>query len=256
MSPVRLATLVSALDCELRNADFAADSSHNGLQVENSGTVRKVCCGVDASLEFLERAQAAGADLCVVHHGLSWGTSLARIAGLNHRIVSFLLRHDMALYASHLPLDAHPTLGNNAGLARALGLQGLKPFGEYHGLTIGLRGALPRAVSPDDFARRVAAAAPGGHLVAMPFGKPRIRSVGVVSGGAADELPQAVEAGLDAYVSGEGGLQAYNAARHGGIHAFFAGHYATETFGVRALGAWIARRYGVPFEFVDFRLPY
>jgi putative NIF3 family GTP cyclohydrolase 1 type 2 len=90
----------------------------------------------------------------------------------------------------------------------------------------------------------------------MPFGKPRVRTVGVVSGGAADELPQAVAAGLDAYVSGEGGLQAYNAARHGGINAFFAGHYATETFGVRALGRHVARRFGLPAEFLDFGLPY
>lgn len=256
MKPISLPAVVAALDLELRNDAFAADSSHNGLQVENAGSVRKACCGVDASLEFLERAVVAGADLCIVHHGLSWGSSLARITGTNHRLLSFLLRNNMALYASHLPLDAHPTLGNNAGLAKALGLRSVTPFGLYHGLMIGFRGRLSRGLSIKAFSELVSKAAPGGQLMAMPFGKPIIRTVGVVSGGAADELPQAVEAGLDAYVSGEGGLQAYNAARHGAINAFFAGHYATETFGVRALGRFVTEHFGIPAEFIDFRLPY
>ncbi len=256
MKTVALSNIVELLDRELDTTAFAADSSHNGLQVENSGQISKICCGVDASLEFLEQAHAAGANLCVVHHGLSWGPSLARITGLNYRLISFLIQHDMALYASHLPLDAHASLGNNALLARKLGLRHLAPFGEYKGMTIGFRGTLPRAISSESFAKRLATATPGGNLVAMPFGNPMIRTVGVISGGADNELPQAIAAGLDAYVSGEVGLQAYNEARHGQINAFFAGHYATETFGVKALGELLERRFSLPTEFIDLQLPY
>jgi len=256
MKTETLSMIVQLLDRELRAGEFPGDDSHNGLQMENSGTVRKVCCGVDASLEFFQKAKSAGADLCIVHHGLSWGTSLARITDLNYRLIRFLLENDLALYASHLPLDAHPTLGNNAVLARALGLRSLKPFGLYHGMSIGMQGTLPRAMSPAAFQARLAKVAPGGNLAAMLHGPDRIRTVGVVSGGGADVLPQAAAAGLDAFVSGEGGLQAYNQARQRGIHAFFAGHYATETFGVRALGTLIRETFGLPSEFVDFRLPY
>ncbi len=251
----RLTEIASFLDAELQVSRFPGDVSHNGLQVQNSGSVRKVRCGVDASLEFFERAADEGADLCVVHHGISWGDSLARIEGVGYELVSFLIRHDMALYACHLPLDAHPTLGNNAGLAAALGLGNLEPFGEYRGYLIGLRGTLPEPLPATDFRERVRALS-GGRLVAHEYGPERIRTVGVVSGGGEGELPQAAALGLDAFVSGEGGLQAYNAAKQGRIHAYFAGHYATETFGVKAVGALLASRFGLDADFLDFHLPW
>lgn len=250
-----LADIVSALDEELQPGRFPGDPSRNGLQVANSGEVRKVRCGVDGSLEFFERAAAEGADLCIVHHGISWGDSLTRIAGLNYELVSFLVKHDMALYACHLPLDAHPTLGNNAGLAAALGLRDLRPFGEYAGSLIGFRGELPAPMPAAEFRERVRALSNGG-FTAHEYGPATIRTVGVVSGGGEGELPQAAALGLDAFVSGEGGLQAYNAAKQGRIHAYFAGHYATETFGVKSLGRLVAERFGVEAEFVDFRLPW
>ena len=253
--PVSVSDIVAALDAELQPARFAGDPSRNGLQVANSGAVGKVRCGVDASPEFFERAAAEGAHLCIVHHGISWGDSLARITGANYETVSFLVRHDIALYACHLPLDAHPSLGNNAGLAAALGLGALRPFGEYRGHVIGLRGELPAPLPATAFRERVRALS-NGRLVAHEYGPDEIRTVGVVSGGGEDELPQAAERGLDAFVSGEGGLLAYNAAKQGRIHAYFAGHYATETFGVKALGRLVAGRFGVEAAFIDFRLPW
>ena len=250
-----LTDIVSALDEELQPGRFPGDPSRNGLQVANSGEVRKVRCGVDGSLEFFERAAAEGADLCIVHHGISWGDSLTRIAGLNYELVSFLMKHDMALYACHLPLDAHPTLGNNAGLAGALGLRDLRPFGEYAGSLIGFWGELAAPVPATEFRERVRALSNGG-FTAHEYGPVAIRTVGVVSGGGEGELPQAAALGLDAFVSGEGGLQAYNAAKQGRIHAYFAGHYATETFGVKSLGRFVAERFGIEAEFIDFRLPW
>ncbi len=249
-------TLAKALDDELRVADFPDDSSHNGLQVANSGAVRTVCCGVDASLDFFAAAVERGAGLCVVHHGLSWGTSLARITGLNYRWVETLLRHDLALYAAHLPLDAHPRLGNNAQLAQALALEDAEPFGDYHGMTIGVRGRFAQPMSRAAFRERLAAATPQARQTPLEYGPETIRTVGIVSGGGADALAEALDRGLDAFVTGEVTLAAFNTAKQGAINAYFAGHYATETYGVRAAGDWLSRRFGVPCEWIDLGLPY
>lgn len=251
----KLADIVSALDAELRIADFT-DASHNGLQVENSGTVSKVCCGVDASLEFLQAAKERGADLCVVHHGLSWGESLSRITGANYKLVSFLIKNDIALYAAHLPLDAHPAMGNNARIAAALGLSDVSGFGLYHGNLIGCKGSLPAATPFAEVCDRIRSLVPGGAFHALPFGKRAVRMIGVVSGGGSDELGQAIDAGLDCFLTGEVNLQAYNAAKLGEINLIAAGHYATEVFGVKALGEFLAGNFKLPFEFVNFQLPW
>lgn len=242
------------LDRELEAAAFQ-DDSHNGLQVANSGRVRRVCCGVDASLEFFRKAAERKADLLVCHHGLSWGDSLKRITGLNYRRIKFLLDHDMALYACHLPLDAHPRLGNNARICRALGLRGMKPFGRYHGVEIGFRGVLPRALPYAEFKER-ARALFGNMAGTMDFGPERVRTVAVVSGGAADEIAQAGEAGIDVYVSGEPKLMAYHLAQEYGINALFGGHYATEVFGVKAVAGLLCKRFSLQSEFLDMRITY
>lgn len=247
--------VVAALDAELRPADFR-DDSHNGLQVANRrGRVTRVCCGVDASLPFFEAAAAQGADLLICHHGLSWGDSLARLTGLAFRQVAFLIDYGMALYGCHLPLDAHPALGNNARICRTLGLTARRPFGDYHGQTIGFSGLLPRPLRRTEFAAMLRERlAP--RLRVMPFGPGMIRSVGVVSGGASDLIGQAAAAGLDAYVSGEATLQGFNLAQQHDVNAFFAGHYATERFGVQAVGAWLQKRFKLPSSFIDMGIAY
>ncbi|MEI6970721.1 MAG: Nif3-like dinuclear metal center hexameric protein [bacterium] len=247
---VTLGQVAALLDRELRIADFK-DSSNNGLQVENSGTVRRICCGVDASMEFFEEAAARKADLLICHHGLSWGDSLKRITGLNYKRLAFLLANDMALYAAHLPLDAHPRLGNNALICRALGLKKVRPFGLYGDRRIGFAGELPKPMAYGAFKALVGRVTGGRNLQSMDFGRKTVRSVGVVSGGAADEIAEAGEAGLDVYLSGEPKLSAYHLAREYGINAIFAGHYATEVFGVRALGAMLASRFKVEAGFID-----
>jgi dinuclear metal center YbgI/SA1388 family protein len=254
-TPPSLAKLVAALDAEMHSDGFQ-DESNNGLQVAcGDKPIRKVCCGVDASLACFEAAAAQGADLAICHHGISWGDSLKRITGLNYRQVAFLIHHDMALWACHLPLDAHATLGNNAGLAKALGLRNRKPFGRYHGVSIGFAGTLPRPLSRDAFQRLLTRKIQS-DVRSMPFGRAVIRTVGIVSGGAAEAVAQAAEARLDAYVSGEATLQGYNLAEQLGINAFFCGHYATERFGVQAVGSWIERHFGIPASFIDLQLPY
>jgi len=249
-----VAEIARFLDEELRVRDFR-DYSNNGLQVENSGRAGVVSCGVDASLQFFEAARRRGARLLICHHGLSWGDSLKRITELNYRRLSFLIRNDMALYACHLPLDAHPRHGNNAGIARALGLRRLKGFGRLDGRDIGFEGVLPRPLPLDRFKDLVRKAV-SPKLSCMDFGPRRIRRVAVVSGSAADETMEAGRRGVDAYITGEPKLLAHDLAREYGVNVLFAGHYATEVFGVRALGELLQRRFGVQAEFIDLKVPY
>lgn len=253
-------TVATSGDLGVRLAHLLAveqfhDASWNGMQVANSGRLGKVCVGVDATLPFLEQAIAQGASMVICHHGISWGNSLARITGLNYRIVSFLMQHDVALWACHLPLDAHPVLGNNAVLAQQLGLRKRKPFADYNGQLIGICGELPRAVAFDYFAdqvRRVVNQEAKSH----PFGAAQVRRIGVVSGGAADEVAEAVSEGLDVYVTGEPTLAGYNLALQEGMNVIYAGHYATEVFGVQALLRLIKTRFGISGTFLDTSAPY
>lgn len=246
--------LFAALGEELRIADFA-DVSNNGVQVASAKhEFAKVCSGVDATLPFFEEAAKRGADLVICHHGISWGDSLKRIAGLNYDLVSFLVRHNIALWACHLPLDAHPALGNNAQICGALGLRNLEPFYRYHGETIGFKGEMERPMPRDEFAVLVQERI-SSHVVAHEFGAETIRTVGVVSGGAADGIAQALDEGLDAYLTGETDLPTYNLCLQRRGNMFSAGHYATEKFGIRAVGEWMSTRFGIEHEFVDFDLP-
>jgi dinuclear metal center YbgI/SA1388 family protein len=244
-----LASIVAFLDRELDIKAFA-DSSHNGLQVENSGKISRVAFGVDASLAFFEEAARRKAQMAICHHGLSWGDSLKRITGLNYRRLKFLLDHDLALYACHLPLDAHPRLGNNAQIARALGLRRLKPFGLYHGISIGFCGSLPAAMPYAAF-KLMAQRIMGNTVGTLDFGKRTVRTVAIVSGGAAELIDEAGQKGIDVYLSGEPQLLACHLAQEHKINAIFSGHYATETFGVKALARRLASRFGLQTEFID-----
>ena len=254
---VPLADLVAWLDRTLDLPAFAGDASRNGLQVEGAhGGVTKVACGVDASPAFYAEALRRGAQLLLVHHGISWGDSLARIAGPAYRLVAPLIRADAALYAAHLPLDAHPTLGNNAQIARALGLSGVRPFGAYHGFTIGVRGSFPRALPWEEAKARFRAICPGGRFASIDAGRPLVRTVGIVSGGGASMAAEAAAAGLDAFLTGEFSLQDWNAVQNSPIDLAAGGHYATERFGVRALGEALAAAFGIGCEFVEMDLPW
>ena len=254
MATTKSEALYAAL-AEKMNIAGLEDVSNNGLQVASrKTTIGKVCSGVDATLPFFEEAARRGADLVICHHGISWGDSLKRIAGLNYDQVSFLIGHDLALWACHLPLDAHPALGNNAQICAALGLGDLRPFGIYHGNTIGFRGEFAAPMPRADFLALLKEKI-SPRITAHEFGADMVKTVGVVSGGAASMLGEALDEGLDAFVDGETDLAAFNLClqRRGNMYA--AGHYATERFGIRAVGEWLASRFGVEHEFIDFDLP-
>jgi len=226
------------------------DPSMNGLQVDNNGAeVSRIAFAVDASLETIERAARAGAGLLFVHHGLFWGNSLA-IKGIHYRRVKTLLDSNMALYASHLPLDAHPEVGNNSGLAERIGLTNLNPFGEWRGYKIGFSGEFAEPMSFDAVLARLF---PDGKKPAhvLPFGPREIRTAAIVSGGGSDEIHQAIELGCDLYITGEIEHQAYHPALENRISVIAGGHYQTETVGVRLVAERLARETGIDTVFID-----
>lgn len=251
---MKLKKITAHLDKILKFDQFN-DSSNNGLQVANKGDVTRIACGVDASLEFFQAAKEQGANMLICHHGISWGDSLKYITDSNYHHISYLIENDIALYAAHLPLDAHPQYGNNAQICKTLKLQKLKPFGEYNGSTIGFYGSLPKAISYNKLKPQIEDIMHN-KLQTMDFGKKTIRTIGVISGGAASEITDAAKKGLDLYISGEPTLQGYNLAKEYGINVIFAGHYATEVFGVKALGKMLATKFKLKAEFIDFGITY
>jgi dinuclear metal center YbgI/SA1388 family protein len=226
------------------------DNSLNGIQVDNDGgEIEKIAFGVDASLETFERAAAVGAGMLFVHHGLFWGTPL-RLAGNYRRRVKFLLDHNICLYAVHLPLDHHPRMGNNAGLAELLGLENLEPFGLYHGRKIGYKGVLARPMTTEEAVRKIAFMNRP-PLGIYQFGKKENISCAVVSGGGAHEARQAVDEGIDLYITGEMTHSVYHDCLEGKINMIAGGHYSTEVWGVRSVMRHCAEELHIDVEFVD-----
>jgi dinuclear metal center YbgI/SA1388 family protein len=249
-----LRDVVDALDAELRTRevpDYAG--AVNGLQLANAGGVTRVAVAVDFSRAAAEGAVAAGADLLVVHHGMFWAGAQP-IVGPAYARLRALLAHDVAVYGSHLPLDLHPTLGNNALLARELGLAPDGGFARYKTIDVGVSGSAE--VPTADLATRAAAFAErwGGSVRHTPIAPPgRVtRRWGICTGAGAssDTLREAEERGLDTLVVGEGPHHTAVEAAERGVVVIYAGHYATETLGVRALGAWLETRFGLPWSFV------
>jgi dinuclear metal center YbgI/SA1388 family protein len=249
-----LQTIVDHLDAILDPAAYD-DYGPNGLQVPGRETVETVVTGVSANVELFTRAREEDADLVLVHHGLFWAGPPRPLDRASKRRLQILFDADMSLAAYHLPLDGHPEHGNNALLAEAIGCEAREPFGHHRRATIGALGRLPdEGIAPDELVARVRAATDREPL-AFTDGPERVRTVGFVSGAGADYLEDAIAAGLDAFVTGEPIERAMARAREAGVHFVAAGHYATETFGVRRLGDLLADRFGVRHVFVDVPNP-
>ena len=223
------------------------DGAANGLQVANSGNVTRLAAAVDASLATVRLAIATRADLLVVHHGLFWSPSHPW-TGKKYELLRLLIENNVAIYSSHLPLDAHPRLGNNAQLCAALGFTKLRPFFESHGQAIGFQTVTN--LSRDELAQRLGRAT-GAKPRVLPGGPKICQRIGVVTGGAGDDLKLAAAAGVDTFITGEGSHWTYAVAEELGLNVLYGGHYATETFGVKALAAALSRKFKVPWVFVD-----
>jgi len=219
----------------------------NGLQVSNSGRLGLIAAAVDACQATIDAAAARGAGLLVVHHGLFWG-GLEAVTGLHGRRLRKLIQSDVALYSAHLPLDCHPEVGNNPVLARSLGIQGLVPFGEYEGYRIGVMGEL--SLRRDHLVSAVARLLETAPRL-LATGPEQVSRAAVVTGAGAAYITEAKEAGADTLITGEGPHHSYFDAEELGVNVIYAGHYATETVGVKALAAHLSARFQLPWEFLD-----
>ena len=254
-STVELMDLVDYLDQYLETRSFT-DAAANGLQVENSGSVTRIGIAVDACLQSILLAAEKHCDFLIVHHGLLWGAEI-RLCGHMYRRLRALIQADMALYASHLPLDSHPEVGNNIQIAKRMALCDLHPFGEYRGIPIGFQGCLEQPILLQE-AVAMCSDKIGPLKTLLQFGPDKIGRLGIVTGSASDPtlFDEASRNEIDLLITGEPKQEAYNLAQEYGLNVFYGGHYHTETFGVKALGDHLSARFALPSEFIETACPF
>jgi len=247
---MNLPDLISHLDTTLRInelPDYA--NAVNGLQLANrNGSVTKIAAAVDATLPVVSGAVAAGADLLIVHHGMFW-SGLQPWTGAAFERMSLALENNLAIYSVHLPLDVHPVLGNNAQIAEAMHLTPGGGFLDYKGMAVGVTCAV--ALPLEEVVERFTTALEGGRVHLCAGGPQVTRKIGISSGGSGTEVAAAAKAGVDTFITGEGPHWSYTLAEELGINVLYGGHYATETFGVKALARHLQEQFGLPWEFVD-----
>ncbi|HEX4630549.1 MAG TPA: Nif3-like dinuclear metal center hexameric protein [Chthoniobacterales bacterium] len=243
-----LTQIVSYADEHLRIREIADwENALNGLQVENSGAVTKIGAAVDASMRTIELAIENGVNLLIVHHGLFW-PGLQPISGGRRRMFEQIFRNDLAIYSAHLPLDVHSVLGNNAQLAASLGFENTEPFFEAKGQLVGLRAETK--MSREELAAKLEKSL-GGPVKMFAWGPAETKSIGLVTGGAGSEIYAVARDGIDTFITGEAPHWAAVAAQELGLNLLLGGHYATETFGVKAFAAHLSERFDLPWEFID-----
>ncbi len=236
---------------QLLQVERYADYCPNGLQLEGRASIKKIVSGVTASMALLESAKNAGADAILVHHGYFWKNEDATIVGLQRNRIKFLLENNISLLAYHLPLDAHPELGNNAQLAQKLGLE-VKSWQGNQGL-VGL-GIFPSTASLKEFSKHVENQLQRTPLVIGDTNK-SIKNVAWCTGGAQGYMQDAIDLGVDLFISGEVSEQTYHLAQESGVAYIAAGHHATERYGVQALGEHLAQHFGINHEYIEIDNP-
>ncbi len=248
---VKRSEVVSFLDEYLKVSEIA-DGSLNGLQVEGKGEVKKIALAVDGCQYVFDEARSNGADMIIVHHGLFWKDDEGmRITGIHGKRIQALLAGGVSLYAAHLPLDLHADVGNNACMAKLIGLSDLLPFGKYHDVDCGYFGRLEREYDLDEFLKLVGEKI-GKVRVKHLFGVKKIRTVGIVSGGGAFAVNEMGKSGVDILISGEPEHVLFNVTKELCVNAVYLGHYDTEIFGVKALGDKLKEKFrDVETFFID-----
>ena len=246
--PVPLSQIVRYCESVLKTQTFTDYAGAvNGLQVQNQGKVTHIAAAVDASHNVIQKVVATRADFLLVHHGLFW-SPFQPWTGRHYDLLRLLFDHNLAVYSSHLPLDAHPRLGNNRQLANALTLGKSRPFFFEKGRFLGLQ--FSSDISRKELAHRLAQAT-GTQPIVIPGGPERCRRIGIVTGGAGEQLGLAASEGVDTFITGEGKHWTFALAEDAGINVLYGGHYATETFGVKALAAHLAKKFQLTWEFID-----
>jgi dinuclear metal center YbgI/SA1388 family protein len=253
MPMIKRDAMLAALDKLLQPSKYR-DYCPNGLQVEGREQVRRVVTGVTASQALIDAAVVEGADAILVHHGYFWKGEDERVRGMKKQRLQTLLGHDINLFAYHLPLDGHPQLGNNAALARVLGLEIEGVMESGNPLSIGLTGRLPHAMSAEEFADYVESRL-GREVLHIGESKDEVETLAWCTGAAQGFIEQAQALGVDAYLSGEISEPTVHIARETGIHYFACGHHATERYGIQAVGDWLAEQFDIEHVFIDIDNP-
>ncbi len=240
---------------ELLQPHLIKDFCPNGIQVQGAEEVSHIVTGVTATEALIDQAIARGADTLLVHHGYFWKNETPTITGMKYQRIKKLIEHNINLFAYHLPLDIHPELGNNAQLAKLLGIKVTGPLELGNAYSVGVQGELPFAIDGESF----------NHLITQKLGRESlhiaagsnksIKTVAWCTGGGQGYIEQAAEQGIDAFISGEGSEQTTHVAREMDIHFFAAGHHATERYGAKALGEHLNAQFGLNVEFIDIDNP-
>ena len=236
------------------SSDKINDYAPNGLQVEGKTEIKKIITGVTASQALIDYAISQNADAILVHHGYFWKSENPCIRGMKGKRIKALLVNDMNLYGYHLPLDVHPELGNNAQLAKLLDIENLQPL-EKGAVSIPVWGELKEPMTGENFAEKIEKVLNRKPLICIENGPHLIRKIGICTGGGQGYIDLAAEQSCDAFITGEVSEQTIHSAREQGLHFFSAGHHATERYGIKALGEWLAKEYGFDVEFKDIDNP-
>ena len=236
------------------SSDKINDYAPNGLQVEGKTEIKKIITGVTASQALIDYAITQNADAILVHHGYFWKSENPCIRGMKGKRIKALLVNDINLYGYHLPLDVHPELGNNAQLAKLLDIENLQPL-EKGAVSIPVWGELKEPMTGENFAKKIEKVLNRKPLICIENGPHLIRKIGICTGGGQGYIDIAAEQGCDAFITGEVSEQTIHSAREQGLHFFAAGHHATERYGIKALGEWLAKEYGFDVEFKDIDNP-
>lgn len=236
------------------NVQAINDYAPNGLQIEGKGEIKKIITGVTASQALIEIAVEKQADALLVHHGYFWKSENPCIRGMKGKRIKALLTNEINLYGYHLPLDIHPELGNNAKLAELLGIENLQPL-ENSANSIPMFGNMKQAITAAEFADKIEQLLQRKPLICIENGPHFIQTIGICTGGGQGYVDLAAAQGLDAFITGEVSEQTIHSAREQGLHFFAAGHHATERYGIKALGEWLAENYDLDVEFVDVDNP-
>lgn len=248
-----IATIAAFTD-HLLSSPAISDAAVNGIQIRGREEVQRLVTGVSACMELFQAAAACQAELVLVHHGLLWAKDTRIVAGNFKRRLGYLLEHDLTLMAYHLPLDCHPSLGNNRLILDRLGWRIGAGFGHYHGTTLSSLGYPSEPLAATTIVTQIKDCF-GGDPLWLPFGPEQIRCVAVCSGAAPELIREAKEAGADLFLTGESAESVYHYAKEESIHFVAAGHHRTERFGIQALGERLAREFAIEHHFIDIANP-
>lgn len=249
---MKIKTIIDFLDNILKpNQFFGIDLSMNGVQVgQTNQEVKGICFAVDVCFDSIEQTIKNGANLLVVHHGLFWGQPIP-VINIHYDRIKALIDNNITLYACHLPLDAHKEFGNNIQIAKTLRLNNIESFLDCSGINIGYKGTLPEELTADEIANEIANVSSGCLKQILNFGKEKIQTIGICSGSASSDVKQAIDLGLDAFVSGDCKHEIYHLCKEHKMNLIGLGHYCTETFGVKALKYLINDTYKINTTFID-----